>query len=237
MPKKKDGMLFELLPRPTKGEDGQPLLYPRPAIGFKYNIQAFDDFCAKYRSASSGDVIRFFEMVLDVASWFMRDGSRIETPLGSFAPKLKLDGDNTDPKKVQSKNVQFAGIEFIPSKRFEMSVEDKIRYGYLRKEEVVERHPVTDTKELEKVLDRCLQQSGYTTVRYFSYYSDLKYRTAKRFLDNLCKGESPLLRRVKVGQTCHYRLIVKQKSKQLGIFPTVSIICHARVNNLTRTCQ
>ena len=27
---------------------------------------------------------------------------------------------------MQSKNVSFAGIEFIPSKRFEMSVEDKI---------------------------------------------------------------------------------------------------------------
>jgi hypothetical protein len=26
MPKKKDGMLFELLPRPTKGEDGKPIL-------------------------------------------------------------------------------------------------------------------------------------------------------------------------------------------------------------------
>ena len=36
MPRKTDGMLFELLPRPTKGEDGQPLLYARPAIGMKY---------------------------------------------------------------------------------------------------------------------------------------------------------------------------------------------------------
>lgn len=30
MPRKTDGMKFELLPRPTKGEDGKPLLYARP---------------------------------------------------------------------------------------------------------------------------------------------------------------------------------------------------------------
>ena len=55
MPKKKEGMLIELLPRPTKGEDGQPLLYARPAIGFKYSTRAVDDFCQKYRGMSAGD--------------------------------------------------------------------------------------------------------------------------------------------------------------------------------------
>ena len=212
MPKKKDGMLFELLPRPTKGEDGQPLLYARPAIGFKYTIQAIDEFCSKYRGASSGDVIRLFEMVLDVASWLMRDGSRLETPLGSFAPKLKLDGDYTDPKKVQSKNVRFAGIEFIPSKRFEMSVEDKIFHGYRRKEEVVERHPVTDPEELEEVLQRCLQQ-GYTTIRTFSILSGLKYCTARNYLIGLCKGDNPRLRRSLAGRTLLFKP-VKKKNRE-----------------------
>ena len=36
MPRKTDGMLFELLPCPTKGEDVQPLFYAHPAIGMKY---------------------------------------------------------------------------------------------------------------------------------------------------------------------------------------------------------
>ena len=208
MPKKKDGMLFELLPRPTKGEDGQPLLYARPAIGFKYTIQAIDEFCSKYRGASSGDVIRLFEMVLDVASWLMRDGSRLETPLGSFAPKLKLDGDYTDPKKVQSKNVRFAGIEFIPSKRFEMSVEDKIFHGYRRKEEVVERHPITDPEERLEALRKSLAH-GYTTAKRFSYYCGLRYDTARKYLDSLCKGENPLLRRYKECRTNHYVFLKK----------------------------
>ena len=31
MPRKTDGIEFEIHPRPTKGEDGKPLLYVRPA--------------------------------------------------------------------------------------------------------------------------------------------------------------------------------------------------------------
>lgn len=212
MPRKKDGMLFELLPRPTKGDDGQPLLYPRPAIGFKYTTRAVDEFCNKYRGMSSGDLTRLFETFLDAASWLMRDGSRIETPLGSFAPKLRLDGDYTDPKKVQSKNVSFAGIEFIPSQRFEQSVEEKIFHGYRQKQEVIERHPLSDPDKLEEALQKSMF-SGFTTVQRFCYYSGLRYRSGKRFLDNLCKGEVPRLQKEKEGQTNHYRLIVDSKSK------------------------
>ena len=31
MPRKTDGIEFEIHPRPTKSEDGKPLLYVRPA--------------------------------------------------------------------------------------------------------------------------------------------------------------------------------------------------------------
>ncbi len=33
MPRKTNGIEFEIHPRPTKGEDGKPLLYVRPAMG------------------------------------------------------------------------------------------------------------------------------------------------------------------------------------------------------------
>lgn len=203
-------MLFELFPRPTKGEDGQPLLYARPAIGFKYTTRAVDEFCNKYRGMSSGDLTRLFETFLDAASWLMRDGSRIETPLGSFAPKLKLDGDYTDPKKVKNKNVHFAGLEFIPSKRFEMSVEDKIYHGFRKKEEVIERHPLTNPDELEEVLQKCLRP-GYTTIKTFSIHSGLKYGTARNYLTGLCKGDNPCLRRVKEGNTVLFKAIRKKE--------------------------
>ena len=37
MPRKKKGLKFELLPRPTKDENGKPLLYARPAIRRKWS--------------------------------------------------------------------------------------------------------------------------------------------------------------------------------------------------------
>ena len=208
MPRKKDGMLIELLPRPTKGEDGKPYLYARPAIGFKYTMRAVDEFCNKYRGMSLGDMTRLFEGFLDVASALMRDGSRVETSIGSFAPRLKLDGDYTDPNKVKSKNVRLAGIEFIPSKRFQRQLEDRIVFGFRRKPEVVKRNPLTDPAELEAALKTCLRR-GYTTTARFAATAGLKYQTAKRFLDSLCRGENPRLRRFKEGTAYHYELVSK----------------------------
>lgn len=208
MPKKKEGMLIELLPRPTKGEDGQPLLYARPAIGFKYSTRAVDDFCQKYRGMSAGDLTRLFETFLDVASWLMSDGSRVETPIGSFVVRLKLDGDYTDPKKVQSKNVRFGGIEFIPAKRFEMTAEERILHGYRQKEEVVERHPIDDPEGRLEALRKSLIH-GYTTAKRFSYFCGLRQDTARKYLDSLCKGDEALLQRYKEGRTNHYVFIKK----------------------------
>lgn len=38
MPRKTDGIEIEIHPRPTKGEDGKPLLYIRPAKGRKKSL-------------------------------------------------------------------------------------------------------------------------------------------------------------------------------------------------------
>ena len=212
MPRKKDGMKYELLPRPTKGEDGKPMLYARPAIGFKYDIRSLDNFCNKYRGLPPGELSRIFEVFIDVAAFLMRDGSRVETPMGSFAPRLKLDGDYTEPSQIKSKNVSFAGVEFIPSKHFETSVNDKIIHGFVRKREVVERHPLSDPADLENALQKSLQ-SGFTTVNRFCRYSDLRYHTAKRYLNSLCEGENPRLRKFKEGRNLHYYPIAKADNK------------------------
>ena len=210
MPRKTDGMLFELLPRPTKGEDGQPLLYARPAIGFKYTMEAIDEYCLKYRGMPHDQMAHLFEGFLSVAAFLMRDGSRVETPIGSFAPKLRLNGDFTDAEKVKGESISLGGIEFIPSKRFIRELEKYLDSGFRRKREVVERHPVTDARELEEVLVRCLKP-GYTTVRTFSIRSGMKYRSAKRYLDGLCKSENPRIRRYMEGTTMHYAPIVKKE--------------------------
>ena len=81
MPRKTDGILFELQPRPTKGDDGKPLLYAQPVIERKYDLEAIDEFCAKYRHTSKGEMKHFFSLLEEVTTMWLRQGQRVETPL------------------------------------------------------------------------------------------------------------------------------------------------------------
>ena len=61
MPRKTNGIEFEIHPRPTKGEDGKPLLYVRPAKGMKRSFKYLDDYCTKYRGVRPFlDTLGFF---------------------------------------------------------------------------------------------------------------------------------------------------------------------------------
>ena len=66
MPRKTDGILFELHPGPNKGEDGKPLLYARPASGQKKSLKDLDEACAEYHHLQKGDMERLFNKFLDV---------------------------------------------------------------------------------------------------------------------------------------------------------------------------
>jgi len=81
MPRKTDGVLFELQPRPTRGEDGKPLLYAQPVVEYKYDLDAIDDFCCKYRHTSKGEMKHFFSLLEEVTTMWLRQGQRVETPL------------------------------------------------------------------------------------------------------------------------------------------------------------
>ena len=212
MPRKKDGMKYELLPRPTKGPDGRPLLYPRPALGIKYSMRHIDDFCNKYRGMHQGEMTRALEGFIDVAAILMKDGGRIETPLGSFAPKLRLDGDYTDPNKVKSKNIRYVGIEFIPSKQFIEALGERIDRGFLQVGEPSHTEQLQDPGAMDMALRKSMGR-GYTTVKKFAYYSGLKYDTAKRYLNSLCSGDNPLLYKRKEGTTFQYMLTSPEEAE------------------------
>ncbi|MBR0259337.1 MAG: hypothetical protein IJQ49_03600 [Prevotella sp.] len=98
MPRKTDGIEFEIHPRPTKGEDGKPLLYVRPAKGRKKSFKQLEDFCNKYRNLRTGELQMVMDIMMDVVGLWLSDGYRVETPIGSFAPKLKLLGNIQTPR-------------------------------------------------------------------------------------------------------------------------------------------
>lgn len=215
MPRKKDGMLFELLPRPTKGEDGKPLLYARPAVGHKFDLRAIDDYCHQYRGMAKGDMTRFFTAFLDVAAYMMTDGSRVETPLGSFAPKLKLSGDFTDADKVRSGDVTLGTIEFTPSKLFVEELDSHLVRGFRQKKGPVERRPLHELRAdgiIDDTLKQMLKRSSFT-IKTFAYHSGMKYTSARMFLNSLCKGEHPLLEKGKVGTSAYYYAVRRKESQ------------------------
>ncbi|MBO4316244.1 MAG: hypothetical protein IKX24_02935 [Prevotella sp.] len=206
MPRKTNGIPFELQPRPTKGDDGKPLLYAQPVIERKYNIDAIDDFCAKYRHTSKGEIKHLFDLFREVATMWLRQGHRVETPFGSLAPKLKLLGEHTDPDKVTGRDVVYGGIEFIPSKRFVKDA-DCSRDGFRRQKGSVGNSQMYDTKAMDEAL-RQSTRHGYVTITTFMVFSHLKRKSAKAYLDSLCEGETPRLRRYREGRTWHYAILI-----------------------------
>lgn len=202
MPRKTDGVLFELQPRPTKGDDGKPLLYAKPVVDHKYNLDDIDDFCNKYRHTSKGEMKRFFDLLEEVTTMWLREGQRVETPFGSFAPKIRLLGDHTDPAKVTGRDVIYGGIEFIPAKQFVKDA-DCGRHGFRCRKNRVGNSQMYDQKAMDEALRKSLRH-GYITIKTFQIFSGLKYNSAKNFLDSLCIGEDPRLSCYKDGRTWHY---------------------------------
>lgn len=194
MPRKNNGIEFEVHPRPTKGEDGKPLLYVRPAKGKKRSFKELEDFCCNYRGLRTGEMQQVFEVAMEVVGMWISDGYRVETPLGSFAPKLKLMGDHTDPKTIHGRDVRYAGIDFTASKEF---IEEGSRNaeGYRRSAETVGNGQMYDQQAMDKALQLSMK-TGYTTVPEFMIHSHLKRDSAKHYLDSLCQGDHPRLKRI-----------------------------------------
>ena len=201
MPRKTDGMPFELHPRPTKGKDGKPLLYARPSTSYKKTMADVKNSPA-FRGFNGGLVDVAFETFMDVCSRWLAEGYRVETPLGTFSPKIKLEGDFTDPSKVQGKDVKFAGIDITPSKRFvkEVRIHQK---GFRRKANQVGNAQMHDDAFMAEALRRSMK-AGFTTIRSFMAVSGLNYYSAQRYLNSLCSGENPTLKRQRMSGSLHY---------------------------------
>ena len=109
-------MWYEVHPTPVKGEDGKNLVYVRPKSGMKLTMRQLEDQCERYNALRYGELSRAFEAFIRVAGRFLAEGYRIETPIGSFAPKLSLTKQVTDPDQVKDRDVRLDGVEYNPGK-------------------------------------------------------------------------------------------------------------------------
>ena len=184
MPRKKDGMPFEMFPTPAKGKDGKILYYPRPRSGQKISMRGLDEYCAKH--------------------YWLSEGYRIDTPIGSFAPRLRVIREITDPDDVQGRDVRFDGVEYNSGKLWHESVEKWLE-GFRRVQNTNTQEVLADQEKLEAILHECLERyHGYVTVRLFSIHTGLTYYSAKKQLNQWTLGQQAKLLKTKRGQEYIY---------------------------------
>ena len=95
MPRKEDGMLFEVHPAPLKDKAGNNYVYVRPFALHKRTPEDFDEYCSKHYAMRPGEMLRDLGIFMEATKIWLGEGDRVETPFGSFAPKLKLLGEHT----------------------------------------------------------------------------------------------------------------------------------------------
>lgn len=207
MPRKTNGIVFELHPGPQKDGSGRPLLYARCASGQRKSFEELDEFCVKHLRTAPGDMARLFSVFMDAAGMWLSKGYRVETPIGSFAPRLKLLGEHTDPCRVRGRDVMYNGVEFTPSRDFVGTAGDN-REGFRRSGRPVGNSQMYDRRAMEQAL-RLSMKRGYTTVSLFMEASGLKRDSAQKFLDGLCFGTDVRLQRTQSGRTFVYTPLQK----------------------------
>ena len=138
-----------------------------------------------------------FENFIDVCGEWLSQGYRIETPFGVFSAKLKLNGDFSDPAKVKTTDVEFAGIELTPSKHFLKTVKYRVN-GFRKSTGRVGNEQMYDKAMMDEALRKSMVQ-GFTTISRFQFFSGLKYYSAQKYLNH-----HPHLHGEKIGRTYQY---------------------------------
>ena len=201
MPRKKTGMPFEAHPSPKVAENGEKLLYVKTQSGLVRTLSEFEMWFHDKFSLRQGDMNRVFEAMLDGAPEWFAAGYRIETPIGTFSPKLKLKRQVTDPDDITHDNVELDGIEFQPSKSFIKNMEYAVvrdGFRYIRKPQ--SNRLLNNQQHLEKALQQCIKERGYATVASFAAHSGLTDHSARRQLDKWCFGDNPKLQFSRFGR-------------------------------------
>ena len=186
-------MWYEVHPTPVKGEDGKNLVYVRPKSGMKLTMKELEEKCEYYNALRYGELSRAFDAFIRVAGRFLAEGYRIETPIGSFAPKLSLAKQVTDASEVKDRDVGLEGVEYNPGKLWDREIQ-KWMDGFRRWQNADTQEILADKEKLEQVMRECIQRHhGYITAGIFSRASGLTLYSARKQLNEWTKGDNPKL--------------------------------------------
>lgn len=187
-----------------KGKDGRNIVYAKPAKGLKLDIKAVDGYCHEHYELKDGELEFVFKQFLKCASELMARGYRIDTPIGSFVPKLGLKREITSADEVDDDDVQLEGVDYNPGKIWNKAIEGWLFNGFTRVENPNVQELMQDTAHLEQALRECLKQRGFVTVKAFTIQAHLTDYSARKQLETWTKGDNPKLMKTKMGQTDIY---------------------------------
>lgn len=193
MPRKNSGMWYEVHPTPVKGGDGKNLVYVRPMSGMKLSMKQLEEYCERNNSLRYGELSRAFDVFLRAAGRYLAEGYRIDTPIGSFAPKLSLARQITDADEVKDRDVRLEGVEYNPGKLWDKEIK-KWLDGFRRFQNPDTKLILADKDKLEQEMRDCIRKhNGYITAGMFARYSGLTLYSARKQLNEWTKGENPKL--------------------------------------------
>jgi len=209
MPRKTNGIPFEVHRSPSVDEDGKVVLYASPQGNRAKDFDEIEEWMNINNSLRKGELQRSFDAFLDECVRWLSKGYRVQTPLGVFSIKLGMKRRITNPREVQHDDAEFKGIEFHPSARFTKGVKDKIRFeGFRYVNKTDSAQLMANEEQMRKALHKSIHAEGnYTTVSSFMHYSGLSKYAATKQLRHWCYGEAPLLQERKLGHSIIFEAI------------------------------
>lgn len=206
MPINKRGIPYELYESPKKDESGRNILCAKVVTNGTYSQKQLEDYMQEYWTIHPSDARRFMTAFVDAVTSLLADGYRVDTPIGSFYTKLKLDAPYTAADKVTANQVGFDGVGILPDKEFVKRVADSI-HGFQRKR----RHRSSNlgfTAELQrKVRKLARDNGGFFDIRDFRMAFGVSEYMARKTLQALCKGTPPFLQYKKASRSIVYYLV------------------------------
>lgn len=200
MPRKNSGMWYEVHPTPVKGGDGRNIVYVRPKSGMKLTMKQLEEYCEHNYAMRYGELSRAFDIFIRAAGKFLAEGYRIDTPIGSFAPRLSLAKQATDSDDVKDRDVRLDGVECSPGKVW-MDEMKKWHTGFRRYQNADTKKILADKEKLEQVMRECIQKHhGYITASMFARESGLTLYSARKQLNEWTLGDCPKLLKTPQGK-------------------------------------
>ena len=164
------------------------------------NMSDVDQFCSRGGyGMREGELSRAFDVFMSAAAELMSMGYRIDTTIGSFAPKLALRREITDADEVKNSDVMLNGVEYKPGKKWNKAIEKWLDDGFRKVDTPNVQEIIGDKAHLEKALAECLKR-GFTTVRAFAYHANLTQYSARKQLNEWTKGMNAKLMKSRMGQ-------------------------------------